>query len=400
MNVLAMLLAASLASPQPEFTAQTVDGREIRGTLIAWDGAALQMQSGDRQEKIELDQLLGLANGQARPAVPPVDTTWVTLADGSVIAAQSCLAEADKVTVTATRPARFELPRASIGHVRFYQPTAGQEKRWQEILQREIDQDLLAVIHGDTLDYLEGVVRRVREEDIEFELDGEVLPVRRSKVFAVRFYHPAGGEEFRPVARLADDAGSVWSAQRIEISQSGQEIVVETPLGVRVALPLEAVVRVEFAGAGVVFLGDLEPDSSRWTHYLGPETNVPSLEKLYRPRRNMALDSGPLMLDGVRHPRGLALHSRTEMTYRLGEPFERLQALAGIDDRLRPRGNVRLKILGDDRVLYDGTITGTEKARAIDVGVKGVKTLTILVDFGAGLDVGDDLILAEAKLLK
>ncbi len=114
----------------------------------------------------------------------------------------------------------------------------------------------------------------------------------------------------------------------------------------------------------------------------------------------MTLDSSPIMLDGVQYDRGLAIHSRTEMTYRLPEPFERFQALAGIDDRLRPRGNVLLKILGDDRLLYEATIAGTDSSQPIDVSLKGVKTLTIVADFGSDLDLGDHLILAEAKLLK
>jgi hypothetical protein len=88
------------------------------------------------------------------------------------------------------------------------------------------------------------------------------------------------------------------------------------------------------------------------------------------------------------------------MTYRLDEPFERFHAMAGIDDRLRPRGNIELRILGDDRVLYHATIAGTDAARPIDISLKGVRTLTIVVDFGSDLDVGDHLILAEAKLLK
>lgn len=106
------------------------------------------------------------------------------------------------------------------------------------------------------------------------------------------------------------------------------------------------------------------------------------------------------MLDGVEHRHGLALHSRTELTYRLGEPFRRLQALAGIDDRLRPRGSVHLEILGDGRVLFAGDVLGTEPARPIEADLAGVVELKILVDFGADLDIGDHLILAEAKLLK
>ncbi len=400
MNVLAALLAASLVAAPPEFTAKTIDGRQIRGTLSGWEENALVFRTGQKDEKIALGQLLSVAPSQAAAPSPPASTIWVTLTDGSVIAARSCLAESAEITVTATRPQSLKLPRDSVSHVGFREATPALEERWKEILDRPADQDLLVVVSGETLDYLEGIVRAVREEHVDFEVDGDVVPVRRTKVFAVRYYHPKSVEDSEQVARIRDDAGSTWAARRVEISPSGDQLEVESLAGVHVSLPLQAVADIEFAASGLVFLSDLKADSSQWTHYFGRETSLPSLERLYRPRSNTALDNGPLVLDGVSYKRGLALHSRTEMTYRLAEPFKRFQALAGIDDRLRPQGNVDLKILGDDRILFQAAIAGTDPSQPIDVSLQGVKSLTIVVDFGSDLDVGDHLILAEAKLLK
>lgn len=401
MNACVVFFAISLVSTMPPvFMAKTVDGRQVRGTLSDWSDQVVTLQEGDRPQQLPLDQLLSVVPDKAPPSAATANSVSVTLTDGSVIAAQYYLAEAREAKVTTGRTGALNLPPASVDHVRFSDVPPALEKTWNEILEKGTDRDMLVIANGDTLDYLGGIVRAVREQEVDFELDGDVLAVRRSKVFAIRYYRSSRAEPARPLARLTDDNGSTWALQQATLSDSENEIQLKTVAGLHLIFPLEAVARIEFAGAGLVFLSDLTANSSHWTPYFGREGTIPSLEKLYRPRTDTTLDSNPIVLDGIQYERGLALHSRTEMTYRLPEPFKRFQALAGIDDRLRPRGNVQLRILGDDRVLYDANIAGTDSATPIDVSLKGVRTLTILVDFGSDLDLGDHLILAEAKLLK
>jgi hypothetical protein len=75
-------------------------------------------------------------------------------------------------------------------------------------------------------------------------------------------------------------------------------------------------------------------------------------------------------------------------------------AVVGIDDRVRPGGNVRLVIRGDGRVLFDEAIRGTDEPRQLDVNLAQVKRLQILVDYGEDLDVGDHLNLCDARVVK
>lgn len=401
MNVLAVLIATSLAANTPPlFTAKTVEGRQVQGALADWNEQMLTLQEGDQAQELPLDQLLTLLPAEAQAASPRADAVEVTLMDGSVLVADSFLAEARAATVTTQRTGMIKLPPASVDCVRFREVSPALKERWIEIQQKPIDQDMLVVTTGKSLDYLGGIVRAIREKEIDFELDGDLVPVRRGKVFAVRYYRPDRSESGSPLAKLVDDGGSRWALQDVRLSESKGTIEAATGCGIRLSLPLQAIARVEFAGAGLVYLSDLEPDSYRWTPYFGREGRVPALEKFYRPRRDTALDSSVIKLDGIEYDRGVALHSRTEMTYRLPEPFERFQALAGIDDRLRPRGNVLLRILGDQQVLFEATVAGVDSALPIDISLRGVKTLTIVADFGLDLAVGDHLILAEARLLK
>jgi hypothetical protein len=122
--------------------------------------------------------------------------------------------------------------------------------------------------------------------------------------------------------------------------------------------------------------------------------------EFYAPRMDQNLSSKPLQLDKTRYPKGVSLHSRTELVYRLPGRFSRFKAIAGIDDEVAPNGHVRLVIRGDDQVLFDGPIAGGDKPKSLDLDIGGVKRLTILVDFGEKLDVGDHLDLCLARISK
>jgi hypothetical protein len=88
------------------------------------------------------------------------------------------------------------------------------------------------------------------------------------------------------------------------------------------------------------------------------------------------------------------------VVYRLPDRFHRFKAVAGIDDRVHPRGSVHLVIRGDDRVLFEADVAGTDVPRNLDLDVTGVRRLSILVDFARELNVGDQLLLCDARVIK
>ncbi len=86
--------------------------------------------------------------------------------------------------------------------------------------------------------------------------------------------------------------------------------------------------------------------------------------------------------------------------YRLPGPFSRFLAVVGIDDAVRPSGKTRLILRGDDNVLLDAVIAGSEPPRTIEFSLAAVRRLTIVVDFGDRLSTGNDLLLCNARLSK
>ncbi len=158
--------------------------------------------------------------------------------------------------------------------------------------------------------------------------------------------------------------------------------------------------QIDFSHGKLIYLSDLKPESVAFTPYFGTGKTLPLLAKFFALREDKNLQSGPLQVGNKKYAKGLALHSRTRVVYRLPGRFSRFQATVGIDDAVRPRGKVRLVIYGDDRVLFESTVTGTDPPKPVDVDLTGVRRIAILADFGEEMDVADHLDLCEARIIK
>jgi hypothetical protein len=292
----------------------------------------------------------------------------------------------------------IEAASGDICSARFAPGSETAAAQWSKIVAIPTTSDILVVRKDDGIDYHKGVIHRLGDDVVEFELEGERLLVRRSKVFGFVLHHPSGRELPEPIGTLAERSGSTWALKNIELA--GDQLIWTTPTGVRLRKPLAAVARLDFSHGNVLYLSDLKPDSVEWIPYFGLGRELSSRAAFYAPREDRNAQSGPLQIDGKCYAKGLSLHARTAIVYRLPQRCRRFMALAGIDDSARPQGNVRLVIRGDDRLLFEAVVTGTDAPKLVDVDMSGVRRLTILVDFGDDFDVGDHLDLCEARLLK
>ena len=259
------------------------------------------------------------------------------------------------------------------------------------------DADLLIVRSGNGLDYHKGMLHDVTEDAVRFDLDGEVLPVKRSKVYGFAYHHGAPAELPPAICRITDAAGSLWPVRSLALAEKLQWT---TPAGLSVSQSCENIARIDFSAGKLVYLSDLKPDSVAWTPYFSAREPLPAMKQFYAPRFDRGFDSPVLRLGGVDYRKGMAIHSRTELVYRLPERFSHFLAIAGIADAVRPGGKVRLVVRGDDKVLFEASFAGSDAPRPIDLDVTGVRRLTILVDFEDGLNKGDHLLLCNARVSK
>jgi hypothetical protein len=393
--LLPFLLSAMLAA-EPQFDLRTADGQALTGTLVELSPTEVAMETQGGRVTVPFESVAELVRPR-RPATPAKEpTVWIELVDGSLVRALSYTVAKGKARFEVSRGTALEISTQSIAYVRFKPQDAEMAAQWAEILERQRADDLLVIRPKGGLDFQSGILADIDDTTVGFELDGEALAVKRSKVEGLVYFHTAGRDLASSFCRVTDAAGSRFEAQAVELD--GGRLRLTTPVGLRLEVALDQIVAVE---GKIQYLSDLKAESSVWTPFFGRASQPALLAEFYRPRMNQAVDGGVLHLAGKEYAKGLAVHSRTELVYRLPPGrYRRLKALAGIDDRVRPEGDVRLVISGDGKTLFDATLTGHDEPLPLDVDLSGVSRMRILVDFGGGQEVSDHLDLCEARILK
>jgi hypothetical protein len=381
----------------PEMEVQTLDGQTLTGPIVELTAERVTIETAEGRVALEAEKLLGISPRQRPAAAEQPTGAWIELVDGSALVAREYTVHERQARLALGDGEVLETPTADVARVRFQPPSEAVAAEWARILGMKLDGDVVLVRTEESVDYHQGVLRDVTDKTVEFELGGEVIPVKRAKVFGLIYYHAAQRPLPPAVCHLSDTAGSRWSVHTLALSDKLQWT---TPSGLSVVRPWEALVHIDFSGGKIIYLSDLKAESVRWTPFFGMSQEHRAIAEFRAPRMDQSFASKPLQLDGKQYPKGLALHSRTEMVYRLPGRFSRFNAIAGIDDSVRPYGNVRLVIRGDDKVLLETTLTGAEGPKPLDLDLGGVRRLAILVDFGGEMDAADHLDLCNARIIK
>jgi hypothetical protein len=171
-----------------------------------------------------------------------------------------------------------------------------------------------------------------------------------------------------------------------------EQLTLETAFGSRLELQPDRIVAVVFHSDRVVYLSDMAAVRQETQGLLHAPWPI---------QKDRSVGGKPMRLGGRRFDKGLGVHARTQLVYALDGQFERFCATIGIDDSVRPRGNVVFRASGDDNVLFDsGLIGGSDEPQDIRLAVQGVSELTLMVDYGEQMDLADHADWAAARVIR
>jgi hypothetical protein len=377
---------------------QTLSGETTTGSILALTNDQVTIERDGKPVSMPTGTITGLAPTGEKPSRAWEPGVWVELTDGTSLVGLDYQAQDGRARIRLSNEKTMEIPTRNVNTVRLRQASESLLADWARIREMDTTGDLLVVRKDTTLDYHRGVIRDVTGSVVQFELDGDVLPVKRAKVLSLVYFQSAGQTLPDAICHVTDVDGSAWAVQTIRLVNNQLEWT--TPLGLTMARAWSEIVRVDFSRGKIVYLSDLEPETREWTPYFKASKDIAALSQFFAPKTDRGMHAGPILLDRKTYTKGLTLHSRTRLAYRLPDKFRRFKATVGIDDRARPQGNARLVIQGDDRVLLETTVTGHEPAKPVDLDLTGIRRLSILADYGDDLDIGDHVDLGEARVLK
>ena len=183
-------------------------------------------------------------------------------------------------------------------------------------------------------------------------------------------------------------------------SLTGKEggVSVTTAAGVKLDVPFERIVRVDYTQGRLEYLSDLTPTKIVTRSNLDDE-ETPDQWHVYK---DSNLDKKPMVLAGVTYSKGLALKPYAELIFDLKGDYREFEAMAGIDDGISVAGSAILQIEGDGKELASIQLPSPDKSRvkALKISVKDVQRLRIIVRSDGEFDTARHLDLADAKIRK
>ena len=286
-------------------------------------------------------------------------------------------------------------------------------KQFNEIVGKKLkDGDRLLISRNGKIQPLDGVIRGIEADSVKFQLGSRNADIKTSKLVGLKLYHAAGRELDEKLCDFKLIDGSRFSTKSVDVS--GRKFSLELLSGDAVEIPTSQVSNIDIGSARFAILSMMTPASVRWSPLLASESTIKALTELNMPRFNKAFNGKPLSLQFKRElnngltttkekkfTAGIAARAGSKIVYALGGGYEKLNGTVGFSPTAGTFGNLRLKIRGDSKVLFEQQLKAEDnKVYELDIDISGVDRLIIDVEYLDGRSVGDELHFCDLKVSK
>lgn len=390
----AQLKAPDTKKPAGQVELVTLDGKKLSGEIVAIDGKEIvfKVVAGGNQT-FELTKLDYISIGKESNATPK--GIEVELIDGSQFHCSDFKVKEKSATLTLLGSNLVvELPVATILYMVRDVADPKLNQAFRGILAKRGKRDIWIIQKPDgSLDGVSGTFGDgdAKGENIGFEHESNAqkISIQSSRIYGMIF-NPPPMPVAQTVCKVLDVNKNVIYAKSVTISPS-RGFAVESLTGVKVAYTEpEAIAKLDFSAGSVLYLSSAEPIKVE-------QTSAQGTPEPYRRDRN--LDNEKLKINNIPYSRGLAMHSRTVLTYDLGGKYKRFEASAGVDDSVEGESKALLIVEADFKEVYRALIKKGSPLTPLSLAVLNVKQLRITVESDELLDLGQ-IDLVEAKVLK
>lgn len=226
---------------------------------------------------------------------------------------------------------------------------------------------------------------------LQFQFQGRPRAIGAARLVGLVFAARPAGQALAGAHQVfyltgGDRLAGLWKGIGPEALQ------VQASWGGEFSIPQNLISQVKFLNGKLSYVSDLEPAAVEEAAYFGRAMPY---------RRDKSLLGGPLKVKGKEYPKGLAVHSRSALTYNIDGQFKQFKSTVGFDESAGNHGRVLVRVLGDGKELFaQPALRADGEPAAIEAAIEGVKQLTLEVDFGELEDSGDRVVWADAKLFR
>ena len=374
---------------QDTFT--TLTGEVHRGELtsISEEGS-LQLASG---ETLALGDLASIER-TSTTGETPAGKYEIYLAGGTRVRTSSVVIRDEQLTVE-SHFGTWRVPLETMQAIVF-QPNVAAANVAEVMANPSRELDTLIAQADSGIQSVLGLVDSVGEGKVGGEFDGQARTVGLERVIAI----------VAADLDLPQSPGGQASLECLDGSMIRGPLrglhdgiaTVELAGGITLEIPWTSVGRVTLASDRLIWLSDLEPTEVIEQPLV--TAPLPWKRNLSVGGNRLALAQSGLDARTVEFDRGLGVQAGSRLTFAVPEGFNRFAATVGIDAETQGHGDCRMVLKGDGLELWSQRVRGGEEARVIQVEIGGVRELSLIVEPGEMLDLGDHADWANARFLQ
>lgn len=385
--ILIFLAGGSLLLPLRADTLEKTDGTRIAGRLTNLTADTITMLVNGQDVRVPLAQVASVSFDQPASRVPlsAKGKQALALRDGSLIVVESVAVANATLSATSKSAGSF---KATIKEVaQLWRPLGGETvadlQQRAAKLNISLDGNDAFLVRSPTGDWVvvPGLLEAMDKDEVVFAYAGQETTMPVESLAAILLAEEKNRQPAAETVRIHFRDGSIVTALTLVVDAENVTVT-SVSLG-KLTTPKAEVDVIRLRSASAVYLSDLTPVSVEQTSYF---------DDLFSWRRDESVTGRRLVLGGVSYERGLGLHARCRLVFILDGQYERLTAMAGIDDAVRS-GQAVLSLLAEGKLVLERKLLSRyDSPQAIAVSVAGAKQIEVLVDFapnslGAGARV-------------
>lgn len=381
---LLFLVPADLAAQHPD-EVRTISGQVLQGKVGTIDEQGVLL---DGDMKVPLEQVLEITFGNPVAAGSrPSSVVW--LRSGQSIPGAVKGAAERTIEFTPLRSKPVPLPLRYVQAIRFA-AKPHDDGGFERAVEEPSEKDLLFALVDGKVQRLSVELQSIDADQVHVEFRGAPQSLPFARVYGLVFGKSSGAPPDRPAGpRAVVQLTGGLRAEGKLLALDGKTVRLRLDEGFELEWPRAPVERIRGVTDALAFLSDLKPKLEQ----------TPALDRVWPPLVDRGPGGGAIKLGGKEYARGLVLAPKTRLSYDLGGKYQWLAAVVGLEDRAGPQAHAILRVLADDKVIFDsGAVTPGMPPQELKLGIDGARTLTIEADFGKNLDLGDQCAFANARV--
>ena len=218
MTTYSILLAVLALSAAPQFEARPLKGPVVAGAIVDLDGKRVTLETAAGRVSLETAALLDISAKPKPAAARRRRRPGSICSTARRSAALQYTTQKGRARITLAGGEAVELPADAVAAVRFQPAAGGSRPGVGPAAKLKGGRRPAGGEQDGVLDYHQGTVRDVTDKTVEFEMDGDVVPVKRPNVFGLIYQHPAEQEPSEPLGWITDADGSHWAVRTMSLA--------------------------------------------------------------------------------------------------------------------------------------------------------------------------------------